>query len=568
MTEDLKPRSRVVTEGISRAGARAMLYAAGYSEQDMARPFIGIANTWIETMPCNLHLRKLAQKVKEGVRAAGGVPMEFNTIAISDGTTMGTEGMRTSLVSREVIADSIELAGRGYQFDAIVALVGCDKTVPGAAMALARLNIPGLVLYGGTMLPGYWRGQEVTGQHVMEAIGATAAGRMTEAELHELERVAEPGPGACGGQYTANSMATALEFIGLSPMGTASVPAVDARKDQVAYRCGQLVMELLRRDLKPGDVLTRAAFENAIASVAATGGSTNAVLHLLAMAHDAGVALALADFERISAATPIYADLMPCGRYSAVELDRAGGIPVLARRLLEAGLVHGDTLTVSGRTFGEEAAAACETPGQDVVRPLGQPLQPCGGLRILTGSLAPDGAVIKAAGHEPARYRGPARVFDCEEAAMAAVMQQQIQAGDVLIIRYEGPRGGPGMREMLGVTGALVGQGLGDSVALVTDGRFSGATRGLMIGHVAPEAARRGPLAAVADGDIVSIDLVARRLDIELPQGVLEARLAAWQPPLPRYTRGVLGRYAALVSSAATGAVLQTPDLTALEPAG
>jgi dihydroxy-acid dehydratase len=557
--DDLRRRSRVLVEGRNRAAARAMLKAIGFTDEDLARPLVGIANTWIETMPCNYHLRQLAVKVKEGVRAAGGTPMEFNTISISDGVAMGTEGMKASLVSREVIADSIELVGRGYLFDAMVALVGCDKTIPGAAMALARLNIPSLILYGGSIMPGLWRGREVTIQHVFEAIGATAAGKMTERELHELEDVACPGAGACGGQYTANTMATALEFLGLSPMSNNSVPAVDPRKDEVAFRCGQLVMELLRRDLKPSDVLSRQAFENAIASVATTGGSTNAVLHLLAIAREAGVPLALDDFERISARTPLYVDLMPGGRYTAVEVDRAGGIRVIAKRLLEAGLVDGTALTVSGRTFEEEAGEALETPGQDVVRPLSDPIKPTGGLIILRGNLAPQGAVVKVAGHERPHHRGPARVFDSEEAAMAAVTQQQIQPGDVVIIRYEGPRGGPGMREMLGVTAAIVGEGLGESVALITDGRFSGATRGLMIGHVAPEAARGGPLAIVQDGDEIVIDVDARRIDISLTPEELQWRLAAWRAPEPRYTSGVFARYAALVSSASEGAVLQTP---------
>ena len=559
MTSDLKSRSRTITEGRNRAGARAMLKAIGFTDQDLARPIVGIANTWIETMPCNYNLRQLAAKVKEGVRAAGGTPMEFNTVAISDGVTMGTEGMKASLVSREVIADSIELMGRGYMFDAMVALVACDKTIPGAAMALARLNIPSLLLYGGSIMPGRWRGRDVTIQHVYEAIGAAAAGKLTDQELRELEDVACPGPGACGGQYTANTMATVIEFLGLAPMHTGSVPAVDPRKDDVAVRCGQLIMDVLRRDLKPRDILTRAAFENAIASVATTGGSTNAVLHLLALAHEAGVPLDLDDFDRISARTPLYVDLMPGGRYSAVEVDRAGGIPLIAQRLLDGGHIQGHMPTVSGRTLVEEAHAAVETPGQDVVRPHDQPLKPSGGLMILKGSLAPAGAVVKVAGHERPSHRGPARVFDTEEAAMAAVTQQQIRPGDVVIIRYEGPRGGPGMREMLGVTAAIVGEGLGESVALVTDGRFSGATRGLMIGHVAPEAARGGPLAAVQDGDEIIVDLAARRLDVALAPDELTARMAAWRAPEPRYTSGVFARYAALVGSASEGAVLQTP---------
>jgi dihydroxy-acid dehydratase len=538
-----------------------MFKSIGFTDDDLAKPLVGIANTWIETMPCNYNLRELAEHVKAGVRAAGGTPMEFNTVAISDGITMGTEGMKASLVSREIIADSIELMGRGYLFDAMVCLVACDKTMPGAAMGVTRLNIPSVILYGGSILPGRWRGEEVTIRHVYEAIGAHAAGKLSDDDLRELENVACPGPGACGGQYTANTMATALEFIGLSPMGTAAVPATDARKAAIAERCGQMVMDVLRRDLKPRDILTRAAFDNAIASVAATGGSTNAVLHLLAMASEAGVPLQIDDFDAISRRTPHYVDLMPGGRYSAVHVDQAGGIPVIVKRMLDAELVDGSARTVSGRTVAEEAQDAVETPGQDVVRPLGQPLKPSGGLMILRGSLAPDGAVVKVAGHERHVHCGPARVFDGEEAAMHAVTEQQLKPGDVVIIRYEGPRGGPGMREMLDVTAAIVGAGLGDSVALVTDGRFSGATRGLMIGHVAPEAARGGPLALVRDGDPIEIDVDQRRLDLQVDAGELQSRLKDWQPPEPHYTHGVFARYGALVSSASEGAVLRTPSI-------
>ncbi len=561
MTNEPNSRSRVLVEGRNRAGARAMLKAIGFTDADLERPIIGIANTWIETMPCNFNLRKLAAKVKEGVRAAGGTPMEFNTVAVSDGVTMGTEGMKASLVSREIIADSVELMGRAYMFDAMIALVACDKTLPGAAMGLARLNIPSMLLYGGTIMPGIWRGEEVTLRHVYEAIGATAAGKMTDEELRELENVACPGPGACGGQYTANTMATVFEFLGLAEMGTGSVPAADPRKDDVGLRSGEMIMDVLRRDVKPRYILTRQAFENAIASVASTGGSTNAVLHLLALAHEVGVPLQLADFDNISAKTPLYVDLMPGGRYSAVEVDRAGGMPVIAKRLVDAGLVQGGTATVTGRTLAEEAAVAVEVPGQDVVAPLDQPFKPYGGLMILSGSLAPDGSVVKVAGHERPFHRGPARVYNSEEEAMVAVTTQQIRPGDVVIIRYEGPRGGPGMREMLGVTAAIVGEGLGDSVALVTDGRFSGATRGLMIGHVAPEAARGGPLAVIRDGDEVEIDLDARRLDLLVPGDEIADWLAEWSPPEPRYTSGVFGRYAALVSSASEGAVLRTPTI-------
>jgi dihydroxy-acid dehydratase len=532
-----------------------MLKAIGFTDADLAKPIVGIANTWIETMPCNYHLRELAAKVKEGVRAAGGTPMEFNTIAISDGVTMGTEGMKASLVSREVIADSIELLGRGHMFDAMVALVGCDKTIPGGAMALIRLNVPGIVLYGGSIAAGRFQNHDVTILDVYEAIGAHVAGKMTDAELKDLEDHACPGAGACGGQYTANTMSTVMEFIGLSPMGANSVPALDPRKESVAYRTGQLVMDLLRRGVRPLDILTRKAFENAIASVAATGGSTNAVLHLLAMAREAGVPLTIDDFDAISSRTPIIADLKPGGRYVAVDVHRAGGIPVIAQKLLEAGLIDGSQLTPSGRTIAEEAGQAVETPGQPVIRPVSNPIKKSGGLVILKGNLAPEGCVVKVAGYEKTYHRGPAKVFDCEEDAMRAVTSKSIHAGDVVVIRYEGPRGGPGMREMLGVTGALVGEGLGEAVGLLTDGRFSGATHGLMVGHVAPEAACGGPIAAVAHGDIVVFDIVKRRLDVELSDAEIRKRLASWRAPEPRYTTGVFAKYAALVSSASEGAV-------------
>jgi dihydroxy-acid dehydratase len=561
MTDDLKPRSRKITNGRDRAAARAMLKGIGFTDDDLARPIIGIANTWIETMPCNYHLRDLAAKVKEGVRAAGGTPMEFNTVAISDGVTMGTEGMKASLISREMIADSIELMGRGYLFDGMVALVGCDKTIPGAAMGLIRLNIPSLMLYGGSIMPGIWNNEEVTIRHVFEAIGANAAGKLSDDDLRSLENVACPGAGACGGQYTANTMATVLEFIGIAPAGTASVPAVDQRKNDVAVRCGELIIDVLRRNVKPRDILTRTAFENAIASVATTGGSTNAVLHLLALAHEAGVPLALDDIHEISARTPLYVDLMPGGRYTAVEVDRAGGIGVIMQRMVQGGYVQGSATTVTGRTLAEEAGAVSEYAGQQVVRPLGEPIKPFGGLMILRGDLAPDGAVVKLAGSERRVHRGPARVFESEEAAMRAVTGGQIQPGDVVIIRYEGPRGGPGMREMLGVTAAIVGEGLGETVALITDGRFSGATRGLMIGHVAPEAAHGGPLAVIQDGDEIQIDLDTRRIDTGIAADEMQQRLATWQPPEPRYKTGVFARYAALVSSASEGAVLRTPDM-------
>jgi len=552
---NLKHRSSAITDGRERAGARAMLKAIGFTDADLAKPIVGIANTWIETMPCNFHLRELAQKVKAGVRAAGGTPMEFNTVAISDGVTMGTEGMKASLVSREVVADSIELVGRGHMFDAMVALVGCDKTIPGGALALIRLNVPSVLLYGGSIAAGRFEGHDVTIGDVYEAVGANAAGLMTDAQLKQLEDVACPGAGACGGQFTANTMSTVMEFIGISPMGGNSIPALDPKKGEMAFQCGQLVMDLLKRGVKPLDILTRKSFENAIASVAATGGSTNAVLHLLAMAREAGVPLKIEDFDVISARTPIIADLKPGGRYMAVDVHRAGGIPLIAKKLLEAGLLDGSPTTVSGQTIAEEAVRVTETPGQDVVRPVSNPVKKTGGLVILKGNLAPEGCVIKVAGVERTQHRGPARVFDCEEDAMRAVTSRSIKAGDVVVIRYEGPRGGPGMREMLGVTGALVGEGLGDSVALLTDGRFSGATHGLMAGHVAPEAARGGPIAAVANGDTIVLDIATRRLDVELSDAEIKKRLSNWRAPEPRYKSGIFSKYAALVSSASEGAV-------------
>ena len=555
MPSSLKHHSHIITDGRDRAGARSMLKAIGFTDEDLAKPIVGIANTWIETMPCNYHLRALAEKVKAGVRAAGGTPMELNTIAISDGVTMGTEGMKASLVSREVVADSIELVGRGHMFDAMVALVGCDKTIPGGAMALIRLNVPSVLLYGGSIAAGRFQNHDVTIGDVYEAVGANAAGLMTDKELKDLEDHACPGAGACGGQFTANTMSTVMEFIGLSPMGFNSIPAIDPRKDEAAFQCGQIVMDLLKRGVKPLDILTRKAFENAIASVAATGGSTNAVLHLLAMAREAGVPLAIEDFDAISSRTPIIADLKPGGKYVAVDVHHAGGIPLIAKKLLDAGLIDGTQRTPTGRTIAEEAAQVKETPGQAVVRPVSDPVKKTGGLVILKGNLAPEGCVLKVAGVERTHHRGPARVFDCEEAAMTAVTGNKIKAGDVVVIRYEGPRGGPGMREMLGVTGAIVGAGLGDSVALLTDGRFSGATHGLMAGHVAPEAARGGPIAAVADGDHIVFDIDKRRLDVELSEAEIVARLDKWKAPEPRYKRGVFSKYAALVSSASEGAV-------------
>ncbi len=550
-----KRRSAALVEGLGRAPARAMLKAVGLTDADLAKPLVGVANTWIEIMPCNVHLRELSVWVKEGIRAAGGTPIEFNTIAVSDGISMGTEGMKASLISREVVADSIELVVRGHLLDAVVALAGCDKTIPGTAMALARLDLPALVLYGGSIAPGAFQGRDVTIQDVFEAVGAQAAGRMSAEDLRELEDHACPGAGACGGQFTANTMATALELLGLSPMGSAGVPATDPAREDVARAAGGLVMQALRDDRRPGRILTRGAFENAIASIAATGGSTNGVLHLLALARESGVPLTIDDFDRISRKTPILADLKPGGRFVATDMQRAGGTRLLARRLLEAGLLHASEMTVSGRTIGDEASEARETPGQRVIRPFSDPVQKTGGLAILRGSLAPEGCVVKMAGHARSRHRGPARVFDREEDAFAAVQARRIAPGDVVVIRYEGPSGGPGMREMLAVTAALVGQGLGEQVALLTDGRFSGATHGLMAGHVAPEAARGGPLAAVREGDMVVFDVEARRLDVEITDGEIHARLQSWKPPPPRYARGVFAKYARLVSSASEGAV-------------
>jgi dihydroxy-acid dehydratase len=555
MSHDPKQNSRAITDGPDRAPARAMLKAIGFKDEDLRRPIVGVANTWTETMPCNFHLRRLAERVKEGIRAAGATPMEFNTISISDGVTMGTEGMKASLVSREIIADSIELVGRGHLFDAMVALVGCDKTLPGAAMALLRLNVPSILLYGGSIAPGRFEGRDVTIQDVFEAVGAHAAGKMSSERLAKLEDVACPGPGACGGQYTANTMALALELLGLSPAGYATLSAEDARKDPASRMAGALVVELLHQGLRPRDVISRASFENSIAGVAATGGSTNAVLHLLALAREVGTPLALDDFDRISRRTPLLADLKPGGRFVAVDLDRAGGTRLLVQRLISGGFFDAAARTADGRAWSEHAAQAQEPQAQEVIRPLSSPLRATGGLAILRGNLAPEGCVVKTAGHERPRHRGPARVFDREEDAFAAVTAGDIRSGDVVVIRYEGPRGGPGMREMLGVTAALVGRGLGESVALVTDGRFSGATRGLMIGHVAPEAAVGGPISALRDGDTVSIDVDERRLDVGLSAEQLAQRAKDWSPRPPRYQRGVFAKYSMLVSSAAEGAI-------------
>jgi dihydroxy-acid dehydratase len=552
---DPKHRSRLITEGRDRAPARAMFKAIGFTDQDLRQPLIGVANTWIETMPCNFHLRRLSAKVKEGIRAAGGTPMEFNTIAISDGETMGTEGMRASLVSRELIADSIELVCRGQLFDAVIAVVGCDKTIPAAAMALARLNIPGIVYYGGTIAAGSFRGKDVTIQDVFEAVGANAAGKMSDADLLALEDVACPGAGACGGQYTANTMSTVMEMIGLSPMGCNSVPANDPRKDDVSVACGKLILDVLKAGICPKDILTREAFENAIASVASTSGSTNAVLHLLAIAREMGVALKIDDFQTVSERTPLLADLKPAGRFVAADMHRAGGVRLLAQRLLAGKHLHGSAKTVTGKTLAEEAATARETPGQEVIVPLERPLKKTGGLVIVRGNLAPEGAVVKVSGHERPSHSGPARVFESEEDAMTAVTTKSVHAGDVVVIRNEGPKGGPGMREMLSVTAAIVGEGLGESVALLTDGRFSGATRGLMAGHVSPEAALGGPIGALRNGDIVVLDVQKRLLEVEISDLEIKQRLAAVKPRAPRYPSGVFAKYAALVSSASDGAI-------------
>ncbi len=555
MADNLKPRSSVVTDGPDRAPSRAMFKAIGFSDEDLSRPIVGVANTWIEIGPCNFHLRRLAAKVKEGIRAAGGTPMEFNTVSISDGISMGVEGMKCSLVSREVIADSIELVARGNHFDALVCLSGCDKTNPGVVMALARLDIPGLALYGGSIAPGHLGDRDLTIQDVFEAVGAYGSGRISADQFKAVENTACPGAGACGGQFTANTMSTVMEFLGISPMGSNGIPATVEEKQAAAFNAGKLVMDILRRDLRPSQIITRKAIENAIASVAATGGSTNAVLHLLAIAREAGVDLNIDDFDRISERTPLIADLKPGGRFVANDLYKAGGIQLVAKRLIDGGFIRGDALTVTGETIGAASQITKETPGQEVVRPLSHPLKSTGGLVILKGNLAPEGCVVKVAGHERMIHKGPARVFDREEDAFQAVQKGQIQPNDVVVIRYEGPKGGPGMREMLGVTAALVGAGLGDSVALLTDGRFSGATHGLMAGHVAPEAAQGGPIALVHDGDTIVFDIKARRLDLEISEEEMHVRLRQWSPPPPRYTTGVMAKYAKLVSSASQGAV-------------
>jgi dihydroxy-acid dehydratase len=557
MNDSGKRYSGAITDGANRAPARAMLKAVGFTDEDLKKPIIGVANTWIEIGPCNYHLQEIARHLKAGIRAAGGTPMEFCTVSISDGITMGSEGMKASLISREVIADSIELVARGNLFDGLVVLVGCDKTIPGGVMGLLRTNVPGMVLYGGSIAPGKFQNHDVTIQDVFEAVGAHAKGRMSDAELRDLEGKACPGAGACGGQFTANTMATACEFLGIAPMVLSSVPATDPGKVTAAERAGTMLMDLVRRGVQPRQIVTREALENAMASVCATGGSTNAVLHLLAIAYEAGVPLNIEDFDRISRQTPLLADLKPGGRFMAIDMFRAGGTPLLARRLREQGLLKAEARTVSGKTIGEEADAAREAAGQEVLRPVKNPIKPTGGLVILKGNLAPEGCVLKVAGHNVQQFRGTARVFDSEEKAFAAVQSGDIKAGDVIVIRYEGPKGGPGMREMLAVTGAVQGAGLGDSVALLTDGRFSGATHGLMAGHVAPEAAHGGPIGAVQDGDVIEFDVPGRALRVLISDAEMKARMASWAPPPPRYKHGVFAKYARSVSSAAKGAVCE-----------
>jgi dihydroxy-acid dehydratase len=557
----MKLNSYTITQGKDRAPARSFLKGIGFTDEDLKKPIIGIANTWIGTMPCNFNLRELAKDVARGIREAGGTPMEFNTIAISDGITMGTEGMKTSLISREVIADSIELVARGHMFDGIVALVACDKTIPGAAMALLRLNIPAVVLYGGTILPGRYKGQDITIQKVFEAVGENAAGKISDLELLEIENAACPGAGACGGQFTANTMATVMEIIGLSPSGLNSIPQVDERKHDAARQCGEVIMNAVKQNLRPRDIVTRKSIENAIASVAASGGSTNAVLHLLAYAREAEIPLTIDDFQDLSSRTPLLSDLLPAGKYTAVDVDKAGGIQVLAKRLYDGGFVHAGERMVTGKTFAETVENVTETPGQTVIRQLDNPIKKSGGLVILKGNLAPDGAVIKVTGLNRTSQTGPARVFDSEEAAMHAVLEGRIKPHDIVVIRYEGPRGGPGMREMLGVTSAIVGQGLSETVALVTDGRFSGATRGFMVGHIAPEAAVGGPIAAIHEGDSITIDITSRQISLDISADELQARLTAFKKPAPKYTSGVMAKYVALVGSASDGAVTSRPPL-------
>ena len=555
MSDSLKHQSKTLTEGPDRAPARAMLRAVGLVDEDFNKPLIAVANTWSEVTPCNYHLRDLANSVKQGIRDAGGTPIEFNTIVVSDGISMGTEGMKASLISREVVADSIELAVRGHLFDGVIALSGCDKTIPGCVMALARLNLPSLMLYGGSIMPGEFHGKPVSIQDVFEAVGSHARGKMSTEELTELERRACPGAGACGGQFTANTMAIAFEFLGISPMGFNGIPALDPKKHEAAKECGKLLINLLKKSLRPTDIITRTALENAIAAIATTGGSTNGVLHLLSIAHELSVPLTIDDFDTINRKVPLLADLKPGGQYMAADLYRAGGTPLVAKWLIEAGHLQGEQITVTGNTLKEEAASAQETAGQQVLHRVTTPIKPSGGLVILKGNLAPEGCVVKVAGNKKLIHKGPAKVFEGEEEAFQAVQQGSIKDGDVVVIRYEGPQGGPGMREMLGVTSAIVGAGLGESVALLTDGRFSGATHGLMAGHVAPEAAKGGPIAAVQNGDIINMDITHRRLDVELSDQEIQTRLTKWTPPKPHYASGVMAKYAKLVSSASQGAV-------------
>lgn len=556
----LNARSRTLLEGTDRAAARAMLKAIGLTDEDLQKPIIGIANTWTEIGPCNFHLRRLSAKVKEGIRRAGGTPLEFNTISISDGITMGTNGMKASLISREVIADSIELVARGNYFDGLITLAACDKTMPGTIMSMIRLDIPSIMIYGGSIAAGNYRGKDVTVQEVFEYIGAYQAGRISAEELKEMEDVACPGPGACGGQFTANTMGLAAEFLGVCPMGLADIPAMDDDKDRVSFDAGELILQMIEQDLRPSKLITRATLENAVAAIAASGGSTNGVLHTLAFAREAGIPFTIDDIEEISKRTPLICDLAPTGRFAAVHMYRAGGNRVLAQRLLEGGYVDGSTLTPTGKTLAEEAASGRETPGQEVIRPLSNPINANGGLHILKGNLAPSGAVVKLKGTEPKNFRGPARIFNSEGDAFTAVRNQEIHEGDVVVIRYEGPIGGPGMQEMLQVTAALVGQGLGGSVMLITDGRFSGATRGLMIGHVAPEAAIGGPIGLINEGDIITIDVDARSLNVELSDEELIERKRAWLPPAPHYISGVMAKYARLVAQADDGAVTNSAN--------
>ncbi len=555
MAEKLNKRSSVITEGPSRAAARAMLKSMGLTDKDIYRPNIGIANTWIETTPCNFHLRRLSEKIKQGVREAGGTPIEFNTIAISDGITMGTEGMKTSLVSREVVADSIELVARGHYFDGLIAISGCDKTIPGTVMALCRLNIPSLMIYGGSIAPGKFQGRDVTIQDVFEGVGKFAAGKMSQSDFQDLENHACPAAGACGGQFTANTMSTAFAALGISPMGINDIPAMDPKKDEACYKAGKLIIELLKQNITPSKIINRKSIENAIRAVAMTGGSTNAVLHLLAIAEEMNIKLSIDDFDHLSSKTPLLGDLKPGGQYVATDVHEAGGIRLVMKRMLDAKILHSDCLTVTTNTIGEEAQTAQETPNQKVIRPLNNPIKKNGGLVILKGNLAPEGSVLKIAGENRLTFTGPARVFNCEEDAFQAVRDQKIKPGDVVVIRYEGPKGGPGMREMLGVTAALVGEGLGDKVALLTDGRFSGATRGLMAGHVAPEAVDRGAIAILKNGDQITFDIPKRKIEVNLSKSEIAKRFKSWKAPKPRYTRGVMAKYAKLVSSASKGAV-------------